>query len=452
MSERADQGTVVVIGAGASGLFTAAALLARSDLERVVVIDRDPAPGGLAYRSPDPHLLLNVYAGSLGADPSGANSFLEWARRRDPEIGFLGFLPRQWFGEYLQDYLAQKVAASSTELVRIDGEVAAVELVDGGASARLIDGRTFSGRAVVLGLGNPDPRPLVGEFAADSPQVLQQPLEGPRLDEIPADDAVTVVGSGMTAVDVVLALSSRGHRGAVRLLSRHGQLPLTHHGMGCAPPEPGRLIDLVTSRPAYPTPVVEALRAEARTAMASGRCWQSVVDSIRPHSNPLWAGFCEDGKVEFVTRYRHTFERHRHRLAPTVSQQFDAEIDSGRVTVEAGSVVGIAERAGGLAVQFEDDRATEPSPWVVNASGPDLRTAAHGPVATGLLEAGVARSGWGGQGLEVDDDGRVVAADGRTSDALWTLGPVCRGTRWETTAIPEIRVQAETIAQRVLGT
>jgi uncharacterized NAD(P)/FAD-binding protein YdhS len=34
-----------------------------------------------------------------------------------------------------------------------------------------------------------------------------------------------------------------------------------------------------------------------------------------------------------------------------------------------------------------------------------------------------------------------------TNDALWVVGPLRRGRRWETTAIPEIRMQAASLSR-----
>jgi len=47
---------------------------------------------------------------------------------------------------------------------------------------------------------------------------------------------------------------------------------------------------------------------------------------------------------------------------------------------------------------------------------------------------------------------RIVAIDaGRVSDRLFTLGPLRKGELWESTAVPELRVQAERLARRLLG-
>ena len=50
-------------------------------------------------------------------------------------------------------------------------------------------------------------------------------------------------------------------------------------------------------------------------------------------------------------------------------------------------------------------------------------------------------------GLDALPDGRLVGRDGQASSLLFTLGPPLRGVLWESTAIPEIRVQAAALAR-----
>jgi uncharacterized NAD(P)/FAD-binding protein YdhS len=44
----------------------------------------------------------------------------------------------------------------------------------------------------------------------------------------------------------------------------------------------------------------------------------------------------------------------------------------------------------------------------------------------------------------------VLTADGDRSAWLLALGPLLRGTYWETIAVPELRVQARHVAETVL--
>ena len=73
------------------------------------------------------------------------------------------------------------------------------------------------------------------------------------------------------------------------------------------------------------------------------------------------------------------------------------------------------------------------------------------PLTQALLRAGACRPDDVGIGLSCDPDGAVVDAAGRISDRLFTLGPLRKGELWESTAVPELRVQAERLARRILS-
>ncbi|MFF3004827.1 hypothetical protein ACFVTF_18700, partial [Kitasatospora sp. NPDC057940] len=51
-----------------------------------------------------------------------------------------------------------------------------------------------------------------------------------------------------------------------------------------------------------------------------------------------------------------------------------------------------------------------------------------------------------GGGFDTAADGRLLPTDGRAPAPLWTLGSMRRGNLLETTAIPEIRCQADDLA------
>ena len=71
-------------------------------------------------------------------------------------------------------------------------------------------------------------------------------------------------------------------------------------------------------------------------------------------------------------------------------------------------------------------------------------------MAASLIEAGLARMDPIGMGLETDPLGRPLGRTGRASGGLWIIGSLRRPALWETTAVPELRVQAETVARDCL--
>ena len=54
-------------------------------------------------------------------------------------------------------------------------------------------------------------------------------------------------------------------------------------------------------------------------------------------------------------------------------------------------------------------------------------------------------------GLDVDASLRLIGQDGTVHQRLYGLGPVTKGRFWECTAVPEIRRQAEELAERLIA-
>jgi len=85
-------------------------------------------------------------------------------------------------------------------------------------------------------------------------------------------------------------------------------------------------------------------------------------------------------------------------------------------------------------------------------TGPGPLSTSGQPLLQGLLQRGLVRLDPLGLGLDALPDGGLVDPSGAPARNLFALGPLLKGVRWETTAIPEIRVQALALARRVAET
>ncbi|NBV82237.1 MAG: hypothetical protein EBR63_03020, partial [Actinobacteria bacterium] len=70
----------------------------------------------------------------------------------------------------------------------------------------------------------------------------------------------------------------------------------------------------------------------------------------------------------------------------------------------------------------------------------------------GLVADGSVCAGPHGMGIATDaDTGQVHDAQGRHVDGLYAIGPLRRGTLWESTAVPEISIEARRLATLLLA-
>ncbi|MEP7076472.1 MAG: hypothetical protein ABI878_11745, partial [Acidobacteriota bacterium] len=72
------------------------------------------------------------------------------------------------------------------------------------------------------------------------------------------------------------------------------------------------------------------------------------------------------------------------------------------------------------------------------------------PLVKNLISHGSIRNEDLAMGLDATPDGSIIDTNGTPSATLHTLGTALKGVLWESTAIPEIRVQANKLALKLL--
>ncbi len=437
---------VAIIGGGASGTLLAIQLLRKAPpgWNRLLLVDRSgDFARGLAYRTRDKSHVLNVPAARMSALPDDDGHFLAWLKRRKPSTGPDSYALRQLYGDYLAELLqAAERDAPTLKLERRRGEVRGLEETADGLRLCFKKGPDALAHSVVLALGNPEPARLPVSRAA-SARVWQRPW--PQSGPWPAKRAsVLLVGAGLTAVDWVLALGARGHKGPIHVLSRHGLLPNAHSAV---PAKPLELEHLPMGRI---RPLVRALRVAGER---DGVDWRAAVDGLRPLALDVWQSLGESERLRFGRHVRARWEVLRHRLAPDVAARVERLRASGQLRILAGHLLSIAKRGRRLEVRYrprgEAEVAVLGVDLVVNCTGPAGHTTQPDALVSALLRQGWARPGPLGLGLATSPAGALLDARGHTSRRLWTLGPVRRGDAWESTAVPDIRLQAAALAKHL---
>lgn len=436
---------VAIVGAGFSGTLQAINLL-RHDGPRATLIERAETPGlGLAYGAARPDHILNVRAGNMSALPDDPGHFVRWLESEGVADAARQFAPRRTFGRYLKSMLDDALASCGGRLTIVRGEVTQVDRSNGGARITLADERVVDADAAVLAVGNLPPHTPPG-FDPDvlqPPRYFGDPWAADVTDGLADDDSVLVIGTGLTMIDTVLSLDACGFRGRVLALSRRGLIPRAHEA-------PGAGWDRIGERPeTVASALVAALR---RRANAIG--WRNAVDELRPFTQFMWGNASEAERSRFLRHLRPWWDVHRHRLASEVAAKIDALIANGRLTILSGKTLAARATEAGIAVDWRprgaDAAETISVQRVINCTGPlgDLGRTAD-PLLRDLTARGLIRADAHRIGIDVDNQARTIAADGRPNDWLYALGPMTRGAFWEIVAVPDIRQQTWALARRL---
>ena len=425
---------VAVIGGGFAGTMAAVQLARRG--VAVMLIGRWGQIGkGVAYSTDDPAHLLNIPAAKMSAWPDRPDDFVDAIAAAG--FGLEDYVPRLLFGHYLRRILEESGVAV------INGEAIAAEPGNVGWTVRMDDGRAVKAQALVLAPGNQPPDEL--PFARGLPEAL---FAGNPWDEagqaaiaaaVASGGDVLVVGSGLSMIDVALSLDAAGHRGRMVAVSRRGQMPRASFS---------KRSDVPSSAEAPSGSLGELWRWVRRRAGEVD--WRDAVDSLRPRTHELWQSLSEADQRRFLRHARPWWDVHRHRVAPQVGAVIERMIDEGRLEVIAGRIQSLRAVDGGIEAVIRHRGAAKDEPprqfaVGINCTGP-LHNIRHSrdPILRSLLDAGLAEPDGLGIGLKVDDAVRVVGAD-----RLWAMGSLGKARYWEITAVPDIRVQAELVADAI---
>ncbi|GAC1591293.1 MAG: FAD/NAD(P)-binding protein [Hymenobacter sp.] len=424
--------------------------LAQTDIH---LVEPRAVPGpGLAYTARRPEYLLNVRPAALSLYPDEPDHFAAWLRTQpESRAGLPDFAPRAAYGRYLHEQLRTVLAPAGSVQWHHTAAVAASLLPDDRRAVQLATGTTICSDFVVLALGNFPPPPPAGPTGAylAHPGYHPDPWAPGTLRRIGPDDAVLLIGSGLTAVDVLLALRQDGHRAPIAVVARHGRWPAAHGPVGT--PYPSFYAELAAETTVVG--MVAVVKRHLRAAAAQGLDWRPVLDALRPDLGRIWAAWPLAEQSRFLRHLAALWTVKRHRSPPQNAAAVEALTAAGLVRLHVGTVPEIVPDGRQLRVRVR--RPGTPGGWhtahhVVCCAGPLLDYALIvDPLVESLRTAGHLVPDPLGLGLLTEEHGALYGADGSRSPGLFTLGPSRRPAFFESTAVPELRQQAAALAREL---
>jgi uncharacterized NAD(P)/FAD-binding protein YdhS len=443
---------VAIVGGGFSGVALAMQLLVQSGRQlRIAAIDRFGTLGqGVAYGTEYDEHILNVPAGNMGAFPDHPGHFYLWLSEIRQHPAAPGqFVSRSLYAEYL-DYVLNETLRKRPPSVftPVTGAVQSIRIVSEKLRLELGSGERIIAQAGVLACGNAPP--------VDPPQLkgitngayISNAWARDALKDISPTGKVLILGCGLTAIDQVVALTAKNFGGEIVMLSRRGQLPPAHEPCEAWPS------DWSADLPASARCALASVREQIRHASSDGVDWRAVIDSMRQYTQQLWRRWPLEERRRFLRHVRPFWELARHRTPPPHHELLKQLISAGTLRIIAGRLLTAKAHKDHLEITIQQ-RCCEREEVlridrVLNCTGPGTTHRTQDELIVNLVHDGLACIDPLGIGLETDDNGAVISVSGIASPHLYAIGPMRKATLWETTAVREIRAQAQELALHLI--
>ncbi|HWL07387.1 MAG TPA: FAD/NAD(P)-binding protein [Planctomicrobium sp.] len=454
--------TIAIIGGGFCGTMVAVNLarIAEAPLRIILINSNRPMARGAAYSTRQPEHLLNVLAANMSAFPDHPSHFVDWLQTRSEYVDFPKstlremFIPRTIYGDYLCNLLfSYSRQIGDAGRVKIDiVEENAIDILDAdemGPTVILANGDRIVADQILLATGNQAPAPFHGPNETFThPAYCPDPWSRWE-NALPDGGNIILLGTGLTMVDIFLSLNARAWKGNIIAISRHGRVPMSHFRFT------DRSDDLIDPDDSPSLSVLlQIVKQHCLSMRKVGQNPTITINKLRPHIQRLWKGLSIADKEEFLKNYASQWNVVRHRIPESVHRQLSDAIANGRLRILQGTVVELRPRENGVAVVglHEGTEFIQEGAYVINCTGPQSRISETAdPLLSSLLRSGLARTDPLDLGIDISTKFAVIGQDGTESEFLFAIGPLLKGTLWETTAVPELRVQAFNVAQILAG-
>jgi len=448
---------IAIVGFGFCGRLAFAHLAKNSKNSKIIIFEKNNQNSlGSAFSSFSPHYILNVPVEKMSAFSNQPQDFCEFLKKKYPEIfkeiGENGFAPRQIYGEYLEEITQkafEQARQNNIEVEFIKDEVIEIlpyerilNQVQDDRSGRFLPYRhpeLVSGSSVIITKSNNSfqvNETLIATsfkqsnlpFDLNSPNLVKQIWDFPKTfhEKNFTNEAICLIGSGLTAVDAVVGLSKKKFTGKVYIISRRGNLPKKHFAKIHPVPNLISVSDAKNGVVFLTRKIRNFLRQNPQYDLSY------IIDSIRHITSQLWQNLDTRNKKLFL-RLLPYWNIFRHRAPAASIEIIEEMVESKQLELKKRGVKKVSKKNGKIFVQIHDEEIE--CDYLVNCLGFEFKPEKY-PLLKQMIESGLLKK----------DLLMVESLDQK----IHLLGGLNIGRDFECTAVPDLRICVEKVVEKII--
>ncbi len=455
--------TVAIIGGGFCGMLTAVQLIRRSvhPLKLVIINAGYPFGKGVAYSAHTSTYLLNVRAINMSAFPDEKEHFLNWVYQHeqysniDRSLIANVYMPRKLYGAYLSYVWDETITQKKPfiEVTLLQDIATDVHRKESGFEISLTDNAAVAAGIVVLATGNDTPRHITirqpGFYTSE--KYFPNPWLKACTEGVEKLQDIFIVGNGLTMVDTVLGLHENGFRGTIHTVSPNGFNLLPHKYNLLVYNK--ILEDLPESYTLHN--MFGLVKQHAKRLHSSGIGVHLIIDALRPYSQQIWQSLSITEKKKFLRRLSPYWNALRHRIPLHIFEFMQDLRIRKRLIANSGRLVDVVDEGEKAAVTIanaDGEKQRIMADRVINCTGPESNILkSSNPLISTLAARQLITADELKLGIHANPaTGEIIGDDAPANSNIFTIGGNLKGLLWESTAAPELRVQAQNLAITIL--
>lgn len=385
--------------------------------------------------------ILNVTASNMSAYSNFPDDFINFLIKNHPTIyskiskdNYHSFAPRKIYGQYLAKIKKQALDIAKSKSVNYQIIYQEVKSIQNHNNQLTIttNSNEFKADKIILATGLKQanlPFSLINKnfiknlWSNQYFNFHNQPL--PPTLKI-KNSVITLIGTGLSAVDVIIGLINKNFTGKIIVLSRRGNFPNRHLGQANRLNNPPIEVEDAKKGILYIN-----LKIRKFLKQNPDLDLRNVVAAIRPITSKLWHSFDLKNKKRFIKLlpYWNIF---RH-LAPISSiNAIDQLINNGQLEIKKGSISKISNSSNKIIIHHKNKKFE--TDYLVNCLGFETNAAKY-PLFSSMIKNNL---------LKKD---LIMATSNHPN--IFLLAGLNIAADFEITSVPDIRVQVESLVKKL---
>lgn len=433
---------IAIIGFGFCGIMVFVNILKKISAQNnqhkiqfIIFEKSDEYSVGAGFTNFNDNYILNVPAKKMSPFEDDPDDFVDFLKKNYPEIyhknGSDGFISRNIYGEYLQ-----KIRDDFFNLakdLKINYDLIREEVIDVDKGF-LIHTKNANFDADEIVISSSFVQSKLNYYIVDnkliSPLWSKNSINFHQKNNFKNDDKICVIGTGLSAVDVIIGLNAKDFHGKIYAISRRGNFPKSHFSQQNISNQ--NIIDIIDDKDAKLGIVNISLKFKKYLRDNKNCDLRHLIDSIRSKTKSLWQNLDEKNKKLFLKKLLPYWNIYRHRVPSSSLEIINKMIENNQLEIIKSSIKSINKKEEKFIVEFE--KSSQEFDYIVNCLGFDYNIKNY-PLIESMTKKNL---------LKKD----LILVQSNHSK-IHLVGGLNIGRDFEITAVPDIRVDANSVAQKI---